>query len=279
MSAAVMRSAGFVWRCGAFSFELGRPKQPLVMGILNVTPDSFSDGGQDAHTDDAIARGLKLAEQGAQIVDIGGESTRPGYTPVSIDEELARTIPVVQALAAAGVCVSIDTHKPAVMRAALAAGAAIINDVNALRHNESLYLAMTTDCGIVIMDGFSTADQMDKQAGIGLHKRLATRHSELLDEFITSDRIVIDPGLGFDKTYDNNLECMTLMPALVHTAPVLIGISNKSVLGKITGRAVAGRAAANVAATLIAAQRGAAVLRVHDVAGTVDMLKVWRALG
>ena len=275
----MMKSAGFVWRCGAFSFELGIAKQPLVMGILNVTPDSFSDGGQDAHTDDAIARGLKLAKQGAHIIDIGGESTRPGYTPVSIDEELARTIPVVQALAVAGVCVSIDTHKPAVMRAALAAGAAIINDVNALRHNESLYLAMTTVCGIIIMDGFSTADQMDKQAGIGLHKRLATRHSELLDEFITRDRIVIDPGLGFDKTYDNNLECMTLMPALIHTAPVLIGISNKSVLGKITGRAVAGRAAANVAATLIAAQRGAAVLRVHDVAGTVDMLKVWRALG
>ena len=252
------------------------------MGILNVTPDSFSDGAADVNTAVAIDRGLAMLAQGAHIIDVGGESTRPGFTPVPVEVELARTIPVVQALARAGACVSIDTHKPAVMQAALDAGAAIINDVNALRHEDeglasAVYLAMRSDCGLIVMDGFSVHDQAQKRKGVGLHARLAQRHRELLGEYIAANRIVLDPGIGFDKTYADNLECLNLLPALVYTAPILIGISNKSVLGKITGRTVDARAPANIAALMLATQRGAAVLRVHDVAATVDMLKVWRA--
>jgi dihydropteroate synthase len=264
------------WHCGAFRFQL--ISMPLVMGILNTTPDSFSDGGQFNSLDAALAQGLAMTAQGASIIDVGGESTRPNHAIVPLEQELARVLPVIQALAAKGLCVSIDTHKPAVMQAALAAGASIINDVNALRSEGALEIALNSDCGIVIMDGFSAADQAAKQAGQGLLPRLAQRYAALIAAGIAAHRIVIDPGIGFDKSLDDNLDCVRSIEAQQLIAPVLIGASRKSMLGAITGQPVENRLAASIAIALLAAQQGAAVLRVHDVQATVDALKVWRAV-
>ncbi len=264
------------WHCGAFKFQ--RISMPLVMGILNTTPDSFSDGGQFNSLDAAVAQGLAMVAQGASIIDVGGESTRPNHAIVPLEEELARVIPVIQALSAQGLCVSIDTHKPAVMQAALAAGASIINDVNALRSEGALEIALASTCGIVIMDGFSPADQAAKQAGQGLVARLAQRYAALVAAGIAPQRIVIDPGIGFDKSLDDNLDCVRSLAEQQLIAPVLIGASRKSMLGAITGQTVENRQSASVAIALLAAQRGATVLRVHDVQATVDALKVWLAV-
>jgi dihydropteroate synthase len=296
-----------LWLCGRFRFELqanagsggelepsvlSKPNgdtalaiqrksalaPPLIMGILNVTPDSFSDGGQCADSAAAIARGMDMIAQGAHMIDVGGESTRPNHAAVPLAQELARVLPVVRGLAAQGVCVSIDTHKPAVMQAALAAGAGIINDVNALRSDGALAIATHSDCGIVIMDGFSAADQAAKRAGVPLLARVQARYEALLAAGIDPQRITIDPGIGFDKSHQDNLDCVRSAAQLAAIAPALFGASRKSMLGIITGRPVDQRLPASVALAIIAAQRGAAVLRVHDVAATVDALAVWRAL-
>lgn len=251
---------------------------PLIMGILNVTPDSFSDGGQFDTLDAAVQRALTMNAQGASIIDVGGESTRPQHTPVPLDIELSRVIPVVQALAEQGLCVAIDSQKPAVMQAALAAGASIINDVNALRSPGALEIAQACHCGIVMMDGFSAHDQAAKQQGVGLTARLAQRYAALLAAGIDAQRIVIDPGIGFDKSLDDNLACVHSIKSLALIAPVLIGASRKSMLGALTGRSSDQRMAASVAVAMLAAQRGCAVLRVHDVQETVDALKVWLTL-
>ncbi len=263
------------WHCGAFQFQW--IPMPLVMGVLNATPDSFSDGGRFHAVDVAVAQGMAMTAQGASIIDVGGESTRPDHAVVPLEEELARVLPVIQALAARGLCVSIDSHKPAVMKAALAAGANIINDVNALRSEGALEIALRSDCGIVIMDGFSAADHNAKQAELGLLPRLAQRYAALIAAGISANRIVIDPGIGFDKNLDDNLDCVRSIDAQKLIAPVLIGASRKSMLGAITGQPVESRLSASVAIALLAAQRGAAVLRVHDVQATTDALKVWRA--
>ncbi len=265
-----------VWRCA--SFELSFKPMPLVMGILNATPDSFSDGGQIHSLDDAIAQALAMVAQGANIIDVGGESTRPNFAPVSAEQELARVIPIVQALAGQGVCVSIDTHKPAVMQAALAAGASIVNDVNALHSPGALEVVLASPCGVVVMDGFSTEGQAAKRAGTSLSMRLKARCQALLTAGVAPQRLMIDPGVGFDKTLEDNLACVQGLPQLCQIAPVLLGASRKSMLGLLTGQAVEHRLAASVAIALLAAQRGAAVLRVHDVQATVDALKVWRAI-
>lgn len=259
-----------------FSFNLRQ--QTLLMGICNITPDSFSDGGATETIDTALSHALAMQAQGATMIDVGGESTRPNYAPVSVEDELQRVLPLVSALAAQGVCVSIDTHKPSVMAAALAAGAAIVNDVNALHAPQALDLVLNCDCGVVILDGFSQVDQTAKRAGLGLLQRLAMRYATLTDAGIAPHRIVIDPGIGFDKNLEDNLDCIKLLPQLRLIAPVLIGGSRKSLLGAITGQAVHQRLAGSVALAMMAAQRGAAVLRVHDVAATADALKVMQAL-
>jgi dihydropteroate synthase len=281
-----------LWHCGSFRFDLSKQTAhstatPWLMGILNATPDSFSDGGQFTSTDDAVAFALSMVAQGAHIIDVGGESTRPSHTPVPLQDELKRVAGIVQILATQGVCVSIDSHKPAVMQAALAVGASIVNDVNAL-HSVSdvgdtgglsaLDVVRDSDCGIVIMDGFSAADQAAKRAGLGLVQRIAARYAAVRAAGIAANRIVIDPGIGFDKSLEDNLDCIRLLPELSLIAPVLIGGSRKSMLGVITGQPVDARQSASVALALLAAQRGAAVLRVHDVQATADALKVWRAL-
>lgn len=269
-----------MFQCGRFQFSLERP---LVMGIVNVTPDSFSDGGQfrDAHA--AIEHGLRLVAAGADILDIGGESTRPGAEPVSLAEELDRVIPVVEGLREASVALSVDTMKPEVMRAALAAGADMINDVNALRALGAWAVVRDSRCGLCLMHMRGEPRTMQQAPHYQDVVRevsdfLRQRLDEALACGIARERLLIDPGLGFGKTLEHNIALFKSLAALADIAPVLVGVSRKSMLGQITGRPVGERLAASVTAAVLAAQRGAAVLRVHDVAATVDALRVWQAL-
>ena len=255
------------------------------MGIVNVTPDSFSDGGLYAGIDAAIAHCERLREQGADILDIGGESTRPGAQAPSAQEEFARVMPVLRHALSLGVPVSVDTRRASLMRDALAAGADIINDVSALRGDGAeQVLAAHPRAGVCLMHLHGEPASMqhaphydDVTAEVGGF--LAERAARLQAMGVVRERIVLDPGFGFGKTSSHNIALHRHIPQLCQLGyPVLVGWSRKSTLGEITGRAVHERQAASVAAALAAAQRGARVLRVHDVAATVDALKTWRAL-
>ena len=259
---------------------------PKVMGIVNVTPDSFSDGGAHATADTAIAHGLRLVAEGADLLDIGGESTRPGAAEVSVDEELRRVIPVVEGLArATRVPISIDTSKPEVMRAAVAAGAGLINDVYGLRRDGALETAAALGVPVVLMHmqgaprAMQEAPDYDDVVG-EVHRFLAERIFSAEMAGIDKKRIVVDPGFGFGKTTAHNLALLAQLARFVELGvPVLAGLSRKRSIGALTGREVpAERMAGSVAAHLIAAQRGARILRVHDVAQTVDALKIWNAV-
>jgi len=254
------------------------------MGIVNVTPDSFSDGGRHATPAAAIEHGLKLREQGASILDIGGESTRPGAQPVSAAQEMDRVLPVLAGLLGCGAALSVDTMKPEVMGAALAAGADMINDVRAFQAPGALETVAHTACGLVVMhlQGEPRTMQaaphyLDVVAEVGGF--LAERVRALTGAGVDRSRILVDPGFGFGKTLAHNQALFKSLGRLVDIAPVLLGVSRKSMLGALTGRPVAERMPASVAAALLAAQRGAAVVRVHDVAETVDALKILQALG
>jgi dihydropteroate synthase len=267
------------FRCGKFQLELDRP---LVMGIVNVTPDSFSDGGRFFSAAAAIDHAHELIAEGADILDVGGESTRPGAAPVGVQEELDRVLPLVEALR--GVPVSIDTWKPEVMRAALAAGACMVNDVNALLAPGALDAVASSDAAVCLMHKQGDPQNMQRQpeyhdvvdeVAAFLRERIAAAEAA----GIARDRIAIDPGFGFGKTLAHNLELLRRMDAMCALGvPVLAGLSRKSMLGAITGRDVGERQVASVAAALIAVQRGAAIVRVHDVRETVDALKVWAAV-
>ena len=259
---------------------------PRVMGIVNVTPDSFSDGGAHATAEAAIAHGLRLVAEGADLLDIGGESTRPGAAEVSIDEELRRVMPVVEGLArATRVPISIDTSKPEVMRAAVEAGAGMINDVYGLRRDGALDTAAALGVPVVLMHmqgeprGMQEAPDYDEVVG-DVHRFLAERIFSAEMAGIDKKRIVVDPGFGFGKTTAHNLALLAQLARFVELGvPVLAGLSRKRSIGALTGReAPAERMAGSVAAHLIAAQRGARILRVHDVAQTVDALKIWNAV-
>ena len=258
-----------------------RLDRPQVMGIVNVTPDSFSDGGAHDTTDAAIAHALALVEEGADLLDIGGESTRPGAGDVSLEEELRRVIPVIAQLAArVAVPISVDTYKPEVMRAAIEAGAGMINDVYGLRRDGALETAAALGVPVVIMHmqgeprSMQAAPDYDDVVG-DVHRFLTERIFAAEMAGIAKKHIVIDPGFGFGKDTTHNLQLLAQFERFTRLGvPVLAGLSRKRTLGDITGRAVASeRAAASVAAHLIAAQRGAAIVRVHDVAATVDALK------
>ena len=260
--------------------------QPRVMGIVNVTPDSFSDGGAHFEADSAIAHGLQLAEEGAAILDIGGESTRPGAQEIPIEEELRRTIPVIEALAkSTSLPISIDTSKPEVMRAAVEAGAGMINDVYGLRREGALDAAAALGVPVVLMHmqgeprSMQAAPQYDDVVG-EVHRFLAERIFAAEMAGIAKQRIVVDPGFGFGKDTAHNLQLLAQFERFAELGvPVLAGLSRKRSIGELTGRDVpADRVAGSVAAHLIAAQRGAAIVRVHDVAATVDALKVWNAV-
>ena len=259
---------------------------PRVMGIVNVTPDSFSDGGAHFCVEAAIAHGLRLAEEGADILDIGGESTRPGAEGVPLEEELRRTIPVIEALAkATTLAISTDTSKPEVMRAAVAAGAGMINDVYALRRDGALDAAASLGVPVVLMHmqgeprSMQAAPHYDDVVG-EVHRFLAERIFAAEMAGIAKKNIVVDPGFGFGKTVAHNLQLLAQLQRFTELGvPVLAGLSRKQTIGELTGRVQASaRIHGSVAAHLIAAQRGAMLLRVHDVAATVDALKVWNAV-
>ena len=259
---------------------------PRVMGIVNTTPDSFSDGGDHFDAEAAIAHGLQLAEEGAAILDVGGESTRPGADEVSIDEELRRTIPVIEALAQqVKIPISIDTSKPEVMRAAVAAGAGMVNDVYGLRREGALDAAAELGVPVVLMHmqgeprSMQSAPRYDDVVG-EVHRFLAERVFAAEMAGIARKNIVVDPGFGFGKTAQHNLQLLAQLQRFTELGvPVLAGLSRKKTIGELTGREdPRERIFGSVAAHLVAAQRGAMLLRVHDVAATVDALKVWNAV-
>lgn len=269
--------------CGGRKLRLDRPR---IMGIVNVTPDSFSDGGEHASVDAAVAHGLQLVAEGADLLDIGGESTRPGSTPVPLEEELRRVIPVIERLAReTGVPISVDTFKPEVMRAAVAAGAGMINDIHALRQPGALDAAAALGVPVVLMhmqgEPGSMQDTPHYDDVVGqVHRFLTERLLVAEMAGIARRNLVIDPGFGFGKTTEHNLILLARSERFLDLGvPMLAGLSRKRSIGELTGRDRPGdRLAGSVAAHLIAAQRGAKLLRVHDVAATVDALKVWAAV-
>jgi len=269
--------------CAGRILKLDRPR---VMGIVNVTPDSFSDGGEHATVEAAVAHGMKLAEQGADILDIGGESTRPGAGDVPLEEELRRVVQVVERLAKqTSLPVSIDTSKPEVMRTAVEAGAGLVNDVFALRREGALDAAAALGVPVVLVHmlgeprTMQAAPQYDDVVA-EVHRFLAERIFAAEMAGIPKARIVVDPGFGFGKTREHNLALLAGLQRFAELGvPVLAGLSRKKTIGELTGRDDPhDRVHGSVAAALIAAQRGATLLRVHDVAATVDALRVWNAV-
>ena len=264
--------------CGPYRLPLDRP---LIMGIINATPDSFSGDGVAFDLARAVEQARAFVADGADILDIGGESTRPGATPVDVAEEIRRVVPVIEALRDLNVPLSIDTFKPEVMRAALAAGATLINDINALRAPGAVEVAAASDAGLCLMHMQGTPQSM--QDNPAYEDVVAEVKAFLLGRVeacraagIGRERIVIDPGFGFGKTAEHNLELLRGLDRFAATGcPVLVGLSRKSVLGRLTGRKVTERVAASVAAAIAAVARGAAIVRVHDVAATRDALAVW----
>ena len=254
------------------------------MGIVNVTPDSFSDGGRHFDAARAIAHGRQLVEEGADLLDIGGESSRPGAQSVSAEEELRRVLPVIEALAGVGVPLSVDTVKPEVMRRAAAAGASVINDIAALQAPGALEAAAASDAAVCLMhmQGEPRTMQADPSYGdvvAEVRDFLAARVAAAQAAGIAAERIVVDPGFGFGKRLAHNLALLRQLGQFADLgACVLAGLSRKSMLGEITGRKVSQRDTASVAAALLAARNGARILRVHDVAATKDALAVWAAV-
>ena len=278
-------AVGICWRAGRFTYDVGRLARPLVMGIINVTPDSFSDGGQHIRLPAALNHAERLLAEGADILDIGGESTRPGAPPVPLDEERRRVLPVLEALAARGACVSVDTRHPALMREAIVAGASIINDVQALTVPGAIEVCAAANVGVVLMHmqgqpgTMQAAPRYDGVGGVvgEVSRYLSERARACESAGIARDRIVLDPGFGFGKTTEHNLELTRRFSEIVALGyPVLAGWSRKRTLGDLTGRTVASeRVYASIAAALACVAHGARIVRVHDVGATVDALRVW----
>lgn len=262
------------------------PTKPAVIGILNVTPDSFSDGGRYASPHDAVEAARSMFSEGAHLIDVGGESTRPGATPVPPEEEIARVLPVVEALDHDGIPVSIDTRKPEVADAALSAGACVLNDVTGLRDPAMRAIAARHEATVIIMHMKGEPQTMqanpeyeDVVSEVGAF--LAEQAQACMSDGIAADRIWVDPGIGFGKTVEHNLALLRATGGLAASGyPVVIGVSRKSFLGRLTGEQdPTRRLGGSLAAGLYAARLGAAVLRVHDVSETVQALEVWRTLG
>ena len=270
-----------VLKLGRYSLTLERP---LIMGVVNVTPDSFSDGGRFFGTQQALEHARVLIEEGADILDIGGESSRPAAEPVGLDEELRRVMPVLEQLAQMPVPVSVDTCKPEVMRCAIAAGAAMVNDINALREPGALEAVAQSQAAVCLMhmQGAPRSMQRNPQyedVVAEVTAFLAQRVEAAQQAGIARERIVIDPGFGFGKSTGHNLELLQGLSTIAGLGqPVLVGLSRKSLFGKITGKPVADRVSASVAAALLAVECGAALVRVHDVAATRDALLVLNAI-
>lgn len=265
--------------CGRYELDLTRPH---VMGILNVTPDSFSDGGAYLAVDAALAQAQALIAQGADLLDLGAESTRPGAEPVSAAVQNARLLPVVEGLRDAGIPLSIDTSEPAVMQATLDAGADMINDIQALRLPGAIEAVAHSRCALCVMHmqgeprTMQASPHYDDVVG-EVDAFLAARTRQLLAAGVDARRIVLDPGFGFGKTVEQNYTLLRGLRALQAAGyPVLAGVSRKSMIGAITGKPVQDRLAGSIAAALAAVAQGASLVRVHDVAATVDALAVWQ---
>jgi len=268
-------------QCGKFRLSLARP---LIMGVVNITPDSFSDGGSFATASTALAHARRLVDEGADLVDIGGESTRPGAGGVALEEERRRVLPVLEQLAGGTVPVSIDTQKPELMREAIAAGASMINDVNALQAPGAIAAVAQSGVAVCLMHMQGTPADMQTDPHYDdvvaevlefFGERMRAAHAA----GIAPDRIVLDPGFGFGKTLEHNLELLRRLDRFNTTgAAVLAGLSRKGMLGRLTGREVDDRVYASIAAALIAVEKGARIVRVHDVAATRDALAVWTAV-
>jgi dihydropteroate synthase len=256
-----------------------------IMGIVNVTPDSFSDGGEHATVEAALAHALALVEAGADLLDVGGESTRPGATPVPLEEELARVVPAIAAIAArVSVPVSVDTSQPEVMRAAVAAGAGMINDVRALRAEGALDAAAALGVPVCLMHMQGTPQDMQDAPTYDdvvaeVHGFLTQRLFACEMAGIERKRLLVDPGFGFGKTLEDNLRLLRQLSRFAELGvPVLAGLSRKGMIGAVTGKPPGERVHGSVAAALLAAQNGAAIVRVHDVAATADALALWQAV-
>lgn len=271
-----------VWQCGARTWTIR--ERPLVMGILNVTPDSFSDGGLYVTREAAVARGLEMMAEGADLVDVGGESTRPGAAPVEPDEELGRVEPVIRRLAEAGAAVSVDTRHAAVAAAALEAGACVINDVSGCADPEMAAVARRTGAGVVVMHMKGDPRTMQALAEYGdvveeVAVWLEARAAALAASGIRPESLAVDPGFGFAKTPAHNTALLAGLERLGRLGrPVLIGLSRKSWLGQLTGRPARERGAASLAALCAGVWNGARIVRVHDVRESVDAVKVLAAL-
>ncbi|MGZ3184070.1 MAG: dihydropteroate synthase [Telluria sp.] len=270
-------------QCGRVGFQLGR--RALVMGILNVTPDSFSDGGRHAALDAAVSHAEQMVERGVDLIDIGGESSRPGAPPLPLADELARVMPVLYALQGLGKPLSIDTYKPEVMREALAAGADMINDINGFRAPGAIEAVRGGECGLCIMHmqrDPQTMQQAPRYDDVVAEviAFLRARVDALTAAGIERERICVDPGFGFGKTLEHNLALLRGIGRLRDELglPVLAGVSRKSMIGGLTGKPVEKRGAGSLAGALAAVAQGARIVRVHDVAETVDALAVWHAV-
>jgi dihydropteroate synthase len=269
------------WHCGRFQLPLNRA---LVMGIINVTPDSFADGGRYLALDRALEHARQLIAEGADILDIGGESTRPGASQVSPAAQIERVLPLVRALRDVTVPLSVDTSEPEVMRAALDEGVAIINDVRALAVPGALGQMARSDCGLVLMHMQGTPQTMQDNPTYGnvvdeVRDFLRARRDEAVRAGVAPERIALDPGFGFGKRSEHNRQLLARLDRLGELGqPILVGLSRKASLGEMTGRPVDQRLVASVAAALLAIQAGAHIVRVHDVAATRDAIAVWEGV-
>jgi dihydropteroate synthase len=269
-------------QCGRFGYNLAQ--RPLVMGILNVTPDSFSDGGRYQALEFAVERAEQMIKDGVDIIDIGGESTRPGSPSVPVDEELRRVMPAIYALRELGYPLSIDTCKPEVMREAIIAGADMINDINGFQAPGAIDAVKDSDCGLCVMHMQGTPQDMQARPDYedvvtDVIAFLRERIDALLAAGVARERITIDPGFGFGKSVEHNYALLRSISRMESELglPVLAGLSRKSMIGAVTGRSVEQRLAGSLAGALAAVAQGARIVRVHDVAETVDALKVWQA--
>jgi dihydropteroate synthase len=271
-----------VLRCGDFSLSLERP---LIMGIVNVTPDSFSDGGRYVTREAAVEHALELIAQGADIIDIGGESTRPGAAAVSLDEERKRVLPVLEALAGCGVPISVDTRKPVMMKDAMSAGASLINDISAGEGDGAFDVIARSNAAVCLMHKQGEPQTMQAHPSYQdvvreVRDYLAQRLAAALAAGVTRERIMIDPGFGFGKTFEQNVELARGLSTLLELGvPVLAGFSRKAMLGRIIGPDRQERVHASLAAAIFAVAQGVHIVRVHDVAATRDALRVWGVLG